>query len=160
MRDAEIAALLDGFQGTYTSFVPNDHTFTAWQKFLGDLPAEAVTSALDRISPEYPQFAPTPVAIRNAVMEQAIGLESGEEAWAIVEKAISQRGSWYGPDPDWPVTIARAVNALDWTTMCQTDVEDMGYLRKDFLRFYEAFREQAMVEARAALGTGMKEIAG
>lgn len=161
MTGEECGRIINMLRGQYSNFHPDPEVaIEGWMILLEPIPYEAVKQVLPALLAKHTEFAPSPAAIRAAVVETAHATSGAEEGWELVLKGIRQRGTWNGPDPEWPPLVMKAVNALGWEYLCATEIKDMSYQRDSFVKFYTAFRDRELADAQHMLGTGMKEIAG
>lgn len=111
---------------------------------LADVPKAVVMARMPVILAKHATFPPTAPELRNAVVDAVSELPSAEEAWAEVMRQIKNRWPREGPDPETDPMILRAIRAIGWDTLTLCEIENLGYERTAFVRFYTAFRDKAL----------------
>lgn len=83
-------------------------------------------------------FHPAPGELRDLALSLVTRSElSADEAWIEVFDAIRSVGSWN--IPQWSSErIAQTVKAFGWRELCMTDIDQMSFVRAQFLKIYEA----------------------
>lgn len=170
MNVNETTDLLTAMAGMYPNVTISKDTIRGYHMLLADLPAEHVIPAIPRILEDHTTFMPTAPQLRQALMgtpADQSGIPDAAEAWAIVQKDISNRGFMQGGRFK-DATIQRTVNAIGWEQICMCELKDQGTQRAQFLKIYSSFRESGIREVTGGnairiLPTGAgsnKEIAG
>lgn len=121
-----------------------------WMRYTEDIGYQEGMAALDRlISERVSAFAPTIGEIRRSVMQarNPALLISGEDAWTEAWQAVKDVGHHSTPEWSHPA-LAMAVEAFGWKELCLTELANLGTVRSQFMRIYEAKR--SMEETRAA----------
>jgi len=93
--------------------------------------------------------------------------KSNDEAWTEVLKQINEAFIYRKPVFSTP-EIESAALAMGWAGLCQTELEDMGTIRAQFLRMYEstckrkkeAKIDEQVLDVIGALGIEIKTIGG
>lgn len=85
-------------------------------------------------------FHPSPGELRDLALSLLTRHEpSADEAWIEVSEAMRKVGSYRVPA--WSSErIARTVSAFGWKDLCATDSDQLGIIRAQFMRIYEAQR--------------------
>jgi hypothetical protein len=111
---------------------------------LEDIPVEVFTRDVWRaVMTAHPSYPPNPGELRAFVLDAADASPDAELAWAEVQKQVKAIGNWGRPEFSDPA-ILRAVNAVGgWEVVCATEISDLGTLRAQFRRQYEAARKDA-----------------
>lgn len=83
-------------------------------------------------------FHPAPGELRDLALQLVTrGEKSPDEAWMEVKDAMRQIG-YYGK-PEWSSDrIARTVTAFGWRDLCLIESDQIGIIRAQFMRIYEA----------------------
>lgn len=149
-----------------SQFRSDEMTVRVWHKMLQDMPAEVVSTAVERMASTL-KFPPSIADIREAVAQatsDAQGKLSAGEAWRKVIKAISNYGC-YRPDeareylgPD----IWRAVEYIGgWTDTCLSE-EPETVRSAQFERRYNAMRTQQeqLIQIPASVRDDMARLMG
>lgn len=155
MRAEDCGQIINMLTGLYPNFHPNfEHAIPGWMLLLGDVPKEAALAVLPKLLAEHTEFAPTPSAIRAAVVETATDLPTSQEAWELTWKWIKSIGSWGRPPEDGPPLVLRTIRAFGWEELCQTDMDDLNTVRSQFRNMYQAFRDKEIEQTHVAIGNG------
>jgi hypothetical protein len=110
----------------------------AWEALPFDVAQRAVDAWLAT-----GRFFPAPSEIRRLALCDALDLPPAPLAWDEVRKRIADVGH-YGV-PRWSTAVLeRAVRAVGWRSICLCDDADLGTLRAQFRRAYEAALESQM----------------
>lgn len=127
-------------------------TMDLWAAVLGDLDHDATKAALLRHIATS-EFFPTVAELRRIVAESTVGRRrSGLDAWGDVKAAISRDGRYRTPRFADPL-VARAVDAIGWVAIC--DSEDEMVERAHFARAYDAMAVHAAEDATVATLPGV-----
>lgn len=124
-----------------------------YAKQLSDIPDEVVEAAIDRITKTVDRLPPI-ATIRRACLELQHGPpRPGGEAWGDVVTALKRYGRARPPGERWtfddPLAL-RAVAALGWTELCESD--NLPADRARFIQLYDQYVAAARVAAQAAPG--------
>lgn len=132
-----------------------------------DIDGELLTSAVMQwLSTKHP-FHPSPGELRDlALTLTERGELSADEAWAEVLNSVRQVGS-YGL-PVWSnERIAKTMQAFGrWSDFCLTETDQLGVVRAQFMRIYEAQTKRLhddrlmLPETRAAVQQRIAQVAG
>jgi hypothetical protein len=125
-------------------------------RLLTDLPFEATERAVKRLIATS-AFLPRVAEIRTAVAAAQAGVPPAEEAWAEVQRAITHYHyrMHHGWEPwlTWSHELvgqaAEAVGGL--YALQQTQVDELGVARGQFLRMYEAARRRRIDETNVRM---------
>jgi hypothetical protein len=149
-----VAMLVAGYPG----WRPSDETEELYATLLQPMPAEAVKTAVLDILRSRREFAP-PVGV---IIQAATRLElaradrpalTAEDAWALVQTAIRERGFYRDPgNLGCSAAACRAVDAIGWANLC-TD-ENLAASRAHFLRLFDSFQQREVEAAVGLLSTG------
>jgi hypothetical protein len=116
----------------------------AWAMLLEDLESAAVMAALKRYLATS-HWLPAPAQIRALVAEAKHGRRRpGADAWEDVRKAIGAVGRYRTPAFTDPL-VARAVSALGWRELC--DSENSTSDRARFVELYDQYASSAVEDA-------------
>lgn len=114
-----------------------------WNRYTTDITPTEGLAALDRlICTRTSAFAPTVGELRREVTRARYPslLTSAEDAWGEVWTAVKAHG--LNGKPEWShPALAAAVESIGWRELCVTDIGNLGTLRAQFMRVYEAKRE-------------------
>ena len=136
-------------------------TVAMYYRLLRDIPDEELQITIDQCIAES-RFLPTIAEIRERWHAlNTVGQLTATEAWEQVTKEIKRIGSWGAPQFDNEIT-KRAVDAMGWINLCQSDVP--GVDRAQFHRIYDGLsargnQAQRMLPASRQLAE-RKAIAG
>jgi hypothetical protein len=86
------------------------------------------------------KYRPSPAEIREAVKTLSIPVKGGDEAWGDVIQAISSCGYYRTPEFSDPVT-AKAVERMDWQSICKSSESDLPTIRAQFRNLYDNIRK-------------------
>lgn len=148
MNKAETVTLIQTLMALYPSsdIHADELTVGVWHEMLGDLPGEAVSTAVKRMAATL-KFPPTIADIREAVakaVQEARGVPSAGEAWAKVKKAASWYG-YYRPEEAHAALgddIWRVVQQVGgWREICAGE-DPEGVISAQFERRYNAAMHQ------------------
>lgn len=126
------------------------------QRQWSDLESAAVLAAIEVLSAEGREFAPTVGQVSRRARE-LVELASGarppdvDEAWGEVRRQIAHRGAWatFTEEPlEWshPI-VGEVVERMGWLALCGSTNEVAD--RAHFARMYEAARERGVTDAVA-----------
>ena len=122
----------------------------AYSFALKDLPIEEIEKGtLEVMRTRKTASFPKPGEIREA-SQGNIELEA-IMAFEVVEKAIRKYGAYQSVVFDDPVISRTIANLGGWVKMCRTPIEEAKWIKKDFLRLYDAFSSRG-VEAVLLIG--------
>jgi len=128
--------LMGGLTSAYPRQTLNAENIEIYGVFLCDLDFDLAKMAVMRHVASS-KFFPTIAEIREAAQKNVDTTPGLTEAWGEVSRAISHVG-FYGSPEFSHEAITQTVTAIGWQYMCQTELNDMGILRAQFLRLYEA----------------------
>ena len=109
-----------------------------YHRVLADVNGALLEAAtMQWLSTAHP-FHPSPGELRDLALRLVeCGEPSADEAWIEVLSAIKRVGS-YGL-PQWSnERIAQAVKAFGWFELCMTETDQLGIVRAQFMKIYEA----------------------
>ena len=126
----------------------------SWFEAFQDIPANVMAQVFQKhlMTQEY---APTVKRLREAALEimSPISVISGESAWAIAAKKVSNFGRYNKPEgmeylrANYPI-IAKAVDAIGYENICNAP-NDGGYVKRGFVNYYNEIdapeREQNLI---------------
>lgn len=122
---------------------PDRPTLEVWKMLLQDLDDADFIPAVIHLCRTKEKAPPNLVAaIRNEIGANEL---TCEEAWQQVAEAIRRVGSWGTPQFK-DEAITKAVEALGWKYICQTENNNMGTLRAHFYRTYDACRNRVSIQ--------------
>jgi hypothetical protein len=83
-------------------------------------------------------FHPSPGELRDLSLTMITRNEpSADEAWSEVLEAIHKIGSYR--TPEWSnERITKTIKAFGWFELCMTETDQLGIVRSQFMRIYEA----------------------
>ena len=142
--------------GMLIAAYPNAETtetqMSVYKKMLADVPTDLLEAAILQIVAESKWF-PKVAEIREKAHElhrTAAGIDSPEEAWETVQRAIRTIGpakAYYNGRPRFRnELIARAIDAVGWKEILTT--EKAGVTRAHFLKVYQSLLERDEQEQR------------
>lgn len=159
MDKKEVAQLLGIFQVHYENYRHFDNNMLklaveTWYQGLQDLDASLVFNVVQKIvnTDENP-FPPKLAFIRKECLKalNPTSLISAEIAFEMAKKTIKSFGRYNEAKglESLPPSVSRTLKTIGWERWCNTKDEDMGYLKNDFVKFYEDFdtpeREQKLL---------------
>lgn len=142
MKRSEAAKLVYTLMATFTHREWKPENVAAYEEALGDLEAAPTGAAIQRLI-RTRTFLPSVAEIRSAALDEQLGpVRSGEEAFAILRRAVNACGRSYGdndPPPQFPDTnIQRAMGVWgSWNDACNSPEDDPGG-RARFIELYES----------------------
>ncbi len=125
----------------YPNTQVGEQTIIVFLRNLSDIPVEELQVVVDQaIATE--RFLPGVAVLRD--MWHALTTNpnqmDGEEAWGLVQAEIRRIGSWGTPAFSDERT-AKAVQAMGWLNLCQSDAP--GVERAQFMRIYNSMAQRA-----------------
>lgn len=145
MTRAEVAQLLMVVSATYPNVALNEGTTAAWYTLLGDLSFDVATNALRRVlATRMIPSIPTPGEIRReATLIMHPGIPTAAEAWRQVLNNLTAKRAGWGLTGIHSLAV-RAADAIGWQAIGMSEQPDT--IRAQFMRSYEAIREQELRE--------------
>lgn len=116
-------------------------------RLLEDLDPPKLLQAVARLLAKA-RFFPQAAEIREEYFEGELDAPQASEAWCEVCSQIGAVGRYGKPHFENPLA-QKAVQALGWTTLC--DSEKIGIERAHFLRIYESLLKRAVDDLKAPL---------
>jgi hypothetical protein len=105
---------------------------------LSDLPMEAVERGAARAMRDC-RFMPTPAELRELAGEMRLA-DRALCAWSVFERTVVERGGYKSVQFDDRILNATVQHLGGWVRCCELSCDEFDtWLRKDFLRAYEAF---------------------
>lgn len=153
MNKTETAKLLALFKAAYSTYRPTETesevTVNFWHRLLGDVDWPEAERAFFRLmATRTSGFMPQIGEVRRAVMQArhpsllVLPEDAWGEAWSNV-KAVGRNRT-----PEWShPALAAAVEVIGWADICNTNTDNLGTLRAQFMKVYRAKQEAAEVEA-------------
>lgn len=140
MTKQDAMKLMAVLKAAYPMHEVSEDTFRLYVSRLLDLEVEHAARGIHVLICTL-KFFPSLSEVRRAAADAAKPTKPAELSWGEVTEAISRWGMYRQPKFDDPITAA-AVAVIGWQNICQTPVEELGTLRAQFRRTYEAVREQ------------------
>jgi hypothetical protein len=120
----------------------SQNAVNTWHALLNDLPFDAVKASVLKhmMTNEYP---PTVAHIRGEIANMITSIETADEAWGMVQKAIRQFGyvNKAGALAMLPDTARIIVERFGWDYYCQMPVDDASTY---YAQFRQAYQGQSM----------------
>lgn len=152
MTKAETIKLLAVLRAAYPNQTITEETVDVYCGMLADLDAEAATQGVKALLAES-RFFPTISEIRAAALRDNHAIASGLVAWGEVMAAVKRVGSY--ATPEWSSeTVAKAVRAIGWESICRCEMEQLNTLRSQFIRTFDAYHGHATRERNIGSLTG------
>ena len=174
MTVQETAVLMGILEEAYPRFYADkdddaaERTVRFWAGFLSDTPLEIATLALQRLIVTC-KFPPTVAEMRESIAAvQYAPMPDAGEAWAEVNRAISQYG-YYRPEEgiaSLSEMTRAAVQRMGWRELCTAPLEHEMANRAHFLKIYGVMEKRinderllppALKDAIANIGQTMPE---
>jgi hypothetical protein len=137
MTREEVSKLL-AFAKAATGMVVEPSTIAAWADMLEDIDADAAMAALRAFLAEDSR-RPSIADIRKRATAKGRPVDAGQ-AWDEVQRAISRHGRTRSFRSEHP-SVQRAVDAIGWIAICDTNMDDVPTLRAQFERYLKGFAE-------------------
>lgn len=143
-------------------------TFAVYRDALDDM-SDSVFEAAVKVCVKGCKFFPVPAEIREKAMEilGAAGLlpKTGEQAWERLVSLLpkySVDNGWYNctaksPLDDMTEQAVRAMGGM--RRICNCDLHDLGFLRREFLEYYEPKRHQELEYGQNLLAQPLRRVA-
>jgi len=155
-KDKQQLAFLIGLLGETFRQKVTATTITAYNMALGDVPIEALETAVRRAMVEC-TFFPSARELRD--MAGVMSLDARTlRAWEVFERAVVQHGYYASVNFDDPVLNATVRNLGGWIYVSEMGAEELDkWLRKDFERVYKTFCQQGVGNEQSAPLVGWHE---
>lgn len=145
MTKTESCRIVAGLMAAFPQSKTSDQTAAVYEASILDLDYQVARRAADRLI-KSADWLPTIAQLRRECQTVMEGpRRTGEEAWAIVQKAIRCVGR-YAPEPRWRDPIIGQATKLwpSWQELCDSPANDPG----GRARFVELYDELAGRERR------------
>jgi hypothetical protein len=118
-----------------------DGTVAVYLRLLQDIPVGDLQTVVDQAIATS-RFLPTVAELRDMYRSLTTNVNQmdGEEAWGLVQAEIRRIGSWGTPRFE-DERVAKAVQAMGWMNLCQSDAP--GVERAQFMRIYNSMAQRA-----------------
>lgn len=144
MLESELIKKLTVLAAGYQNAKIPDNTYAVYADDLKDLDAD-LFDAVCRQARSESEFFPSIATLRRIANGLTTPTQDSEaEAWGIVMDAIKKIGFYGQPKFDNP-QIARAVEIMDWPTLCSSEnvIADRAHFMKIYGQLAEREREDA-----------------
>lgn len=139
MEKRETAAILAVLSSAFPYAKVSKETAALYHEVWKDLDYESCQSAISALIRTSEMF-PSASTVRREVLRQGGQMApSSAEAWWQVTRMVSEVGRYGRPEFDNP-TIKRAVEAIGWREICDSD--NQGVLRAHFVKMYDKLAEE------------------
>ncbi|HKD68021.1 MAG TPA: hypothetical protein VKB84_14340 [Candidatus Binataceae bacterium] len=142
MTEVESKRITTLLVAAYPAWKPSEATMQLYERLLRPLQAGLAEQAVLQIIRTAREFAPPVGSICHQAARLALdggeAAMSPEEAWAEVAAAIRRHGSYREPKFS-NSTLARAVDAMDWSEVCTNP--NVEATRAHFFRLFGALLE-------------------
>jgi len=155
MTKGEVAKILAVLAAAYPKFEVDDLKVQVWHEMLGDLDYAVANMAVKKLIMQN-TFPPAIAEVRKAAAELTNPENlTSSEAWGEVTSAIRNYGYYREGEAlaSMSLTTAQVVRYMGWREICMS--EDIGVIRGQFLRMYEAYAAKERQDA--LLPDSMKE---
>ncbi len=157
-----MARLITILAAAYPRVTLSEATVELYSRMLADLDFANAQAAVVQHIATNPHF-PSVAEIRRIAVERTCGLPTPLEAWMEVRVQMQAHGIYEAPTWSHP-SVGRAVDAIGFRNLCMS--ENISVERAQFLRAYEAIRDQWILREQARpveqlpRGSTMRVIAG
>lgn len=148
-NEREVFQVLTVMAAAYPGFQLQDKTVEVYAEMLADLPGDLLKIAAQQALAES-RFFPTIAELRavaTRLTATADGRPTAHEAWGEVKRAISRHGAWGRPEWSHPL-VGRAVECLDWQSLCYSQTDDEPSWRAQFIQAYNVLEGREQESAR------------
>ena len=141
-----VAVLLAAFPHARTTA----QTSAVYEEALADLDLVHVDAAVRALILTEREYIPTIAKIREAAIERRDGRKRpGGDAWGDVRKAVGPYGRDRRPPFADPL-VARAVEALGWRELCDSNADELPSYRARFIQLYDQYQRDDATDRQTA----------
>jgi len=146
-KTMELLVLINSFYGNQFKF-PKESTTSSkiivrsWHDMLKDLSFEKATELVKRYNLENPQYPPSPGHILRLAQEENDNEVSPDEAWYMLNEAISSIGWSYNPDKVREKLPHLVIKAGEMLGMSAIAYNQDNYLEKKYKDVYRNLLEE------------------
>lgn len=134
----QAGVLLDALHAAFPEVTISVETAQLYARFLEDIDidrgAEVVATWIAFDGKRFPRISELRALAAPAMPD-------ADQAWEEARRAAGSVGSYRSPSFSHPA-IAEAVKAIGWMDICQTPIDQLGTLRAQFGRAYEAVKRR------------------
>jgi hypothetical protein len=127
--------------GVKLSSVDAENMAKGWARLFANFDREQVERAALRVMATHPYNSlPAPAKILDAIRADQQALEpSALEAWGLVYSYLSKYGRYREQEAlaALPPRAAYVASRMGWESLCNTEVDNTGVIRAQFIRLYD-----------------------